>query len=257
MEDYPQNVRELETEKNPVVATDLLSRPEWREVLDWYAYSGDPWEVSVRETARGFQETLDEMEGDNLELSGRMVLTCAVILRAKAEGLKQEDESEEMEEAGEELDEGFWGYEEFDSENYVPDLEVPLKRMQERTISRSELSQAFDSAINVHRRRKGRHEEEEEPEGRDWGMELEEESNFRVRLQRLYRKVKEKLSRGKEVLFSRLLNENTKEEKFEKFMELLHLQSEGRVKCRQEEPFSDIKVELAEEKDQAPNNSNE
>jgi chromatin segregation and condensation protein Rec8/ScpA/Scc1 (kleisin family) len=256
MEDQPYNIRELETGENPVVATDLLNTPEWRDVLDWYAYSGDPWEVSVRDTAQGFQEKLDEMNGDNLELSGRMVLTCAVILRAKAEGLKEEDESEEAEEASGGFDEGFWGYEEFDNENYVPDLDVPLKRIQERTISRNELSQAFDSAIKVHRRRKGRHEEEEEPEDQDWGMELQEESNFRVRLQRLYRKVKEKLSRGKEVLFSRLLRESTKEEKFEKFMELLHLQSEGKVKCKQEEPFSDIKVELAKEENQGSDTSN-
>lgn len=256
MEDQPYNVRELEPGENPVVATDLLNTPEWRDVLDWYAYSGDPWEVSVRDTARGFQEKLDEIDGDNLELSGRMVLTCAVILRAKAEGLKEEGESEEAEETGEGFDEGFWGYEEFDNENYVPDLEVPLKRIQERTISRNELSQAFDSAIKVHRRRKGRHEEEEEPEGQDWGMELQEENNFHVRLQRLYRKVKEKLSRGKEVLFSRLLRESTKKEKFEKFMELLHLQSEGKVKCKQEEPFSDIKVELAKEEDQDSDKSN-
>ncbi|MFW6071113.1 MAG: segregation/condensation protein A [Candidatus Bipolaricaulota bacterium] len=247
MEDYPREVQEFEEGSKPVVSSEVLSSPDWRNVLEWYEYSGDPWEVSVRDTARGFRQELERMEGDNLELSGRMVLTCAVILRAKAEGLSAEGGSVAEEEVEEGLGDGYWGYEEFDSENYIPDLEVPLKRIQQRTVSRNELSEAFSSAIEVHERRKERRENVEEDVSPDWGMDLEDQGSFRVKLQRLYRKVKNKLSQGKRVLFSRLLSENSREEKFQKFMELLHLQSEGKIKCKQEKPFSEIKVELAEE----------
>ncbi len=247
MEDYPEEVQNLEKKGKPVISPDVLDSPDWREVLDWYEYSGDPWEVSVRDTARDFRRELEGMREDNLELSGRMVLTCAVILRAKAEGLSGNDESDEEAEEEDGLEPGYWGYEEFETESYVPDLEVPLKRIKKRTIAKSELGEAFSSALEVHERRMERRTNVENESSPDWGMDLEDEGNFRVKLQRLYRKVKEKLSRGKDVLFSRLLNEDTKEEKFQKFMELLHLQSEGRVKCKQEEPFSEIKVKLAEE----------
>lgn len=245
MEDYPQEVREPPKGEKPVVSTEVLNSPDWRQVLDWYEYSGDPWEVSIRDTARDFQRKLEEMEGDNLELSGRMVLTCAVILRAKAEGLSGEEETDEVIEGEDDLEPGYWGYSEFEAENYIPDLQVPLKRIQERTVSKSELSDAFSSALEIHERRTERRTDLEDEASRDWGMDLGNEGNFRVKLQRLYRKVKKKLSRGKDVLFSRLLDKNTKEEKFQKFMELLHLQSEGKVKCKQEKPFSEIKVELA------------
>ncbi|MBS3787104.1 hypothetical protein KGY79_02775 [Candidatus Bipolaricaulota bacterium] len=233
-------------EGSPVTVRDL-TRPDWRERLDEYTYSTDPWEVSVTELASGFMSELDELSGRNLKISGRMVLTCAVLLRAKAERLAGRDREDEEEELEEGSDVGFWGYEEFESDSYIPELELPLKRMSERAVTKEELSQAFSSAVEVYERREERLETEDEESPYNWGMDLGAEDNFQVKLQRLYRKVKEKLSRGKEVLFSSLLDRETKEEKFEKFMELLHLQSEGKVRCKQEKPFSEIKVELSDE----------
>ncbi|MFW6005928.1 MAG: segregation/condensation protein A [Candidatus Bipolaricaulota bacterium] len=234
-----------EREGSPVTVKDL-TRPDWRERLDEYTYSADPWDVSVTELASGFMRELDKIGGKNLELSGRMVLTCAVLLRAKAEMLGGRVQSNEEEELEEDFNTGFWGYEEFENDSYIPKLELPLKRMSERTVTTDELSQAFSSAVEVYERREERLEEEEETP-HTWGMDLESESNFQVKLQRLYRKVKQKLSRGKEVLFSTLLDRDTKEEKFEKFMELLHLQSEGKVRCQQERPFSEIKIKLTDD----------
>lgn len=226
-----------------------LSRPDWRERLDDYAYNEDPWKVSVADLASGFMREVDEIGGKNLELSGRMVLTCAVLLRAKAERLGGREEPAEEEGFEEEIEPGFWGYEEFENESYIPELELPLKRMSERAVTTDELSQAFSSAVEVYERREERWETEEEDSPYGWGMDLDNEDNFRVKLQRLYRKVKNKLSRGKEVLFSTLLDRDTKEEKFNTFMELLHLQSEGKVQCKQDRPFGEIKVELREDED--------
>ncbi|MFB6291646.1 MAG: hypothetical protein ABEJ25_07995 [Candidatus Bipolaricaulia bacterium] len=241
------------SEENPgftgragVVSAEELSHPDWRDRLDEYVYTEDPWNISVDELASGFMRELDEMGGKNLELSGRMVLTCAVLLRAKAEKLGGRNQSPE-EEFEEEMDQGFWGYEEFENDRYVPSLELPLKRMSERAVTTDELSEAFSSAIEVYERREERWEAEEEESPYGWGMELDDEESFQVKLQRLYRKVKQKFSRGKEVLFSTLLDQDTKEEKFQTFMELLHLQSEGKIQCKQEKPFSEIKVRLQEE----------
>ncbi|MCF7890808.1 segregation/condensation protein A [Candidatus Bipolaricaulota bacterium] len=243
--------KEFVEREGSLVTVKDLTQPDWRERLDEYTYSADPWEVSVTDLATGFRRELDEIGGKNLELSGRMVLTCAVLLRAKAERLGGRGQTDEEEEFEEDLDAGFWGYEEFENESYIPELELPLKRMSERAVTTEELSQAFTSAVKVYERREERWEEEEETPP-SWGMDLESESNFQVKLQRLYRKVKQKLSRGKEVLFSALLDRDTKEEKFEKFMELLHLQSEGKVRCKQESPFSEIKVELSDEPPEEP-----
>ncbi len=229
-----------------LISVEGLLDPHWRERLDQFACDEDPWKISISKMAEEFQRELDRLEGRNLDLSGRMVLTCAVLLRAKAEGLQGRDNGSE-EEFEEEIEPGFWGYEEFEDEHYIPSLDVPLKRVNKRTVTREELKGAFNHAIEVHERREERWEEDRDEVAPDWGMDLEGENNFRVKLQRLYRKVKEKLSRGKEVLFSSLLDRDSKEEKFTKFMELIHLQSEGKISCEQEEPFSEIKVKLNEE----------
>ncbi len=240
-----EDEKKLAGQEGSPVTVSGLTRPDWRERLDEYTCSTDPWKVSVTELASGFMSELDELGGKNLKISGRMVLTCAVLLRAKAERLESRDQEDEEEELEEGSGAGFWGYEEFESESYVPELELPLKRMSERAVTKDELSQAFSSAVEVYERREERLETEEEESSYNWGMDLGGEDNFQVKLQRLYRKVKEKFSRGKEVLFSTLLDRETKEEKFHTFMELLHLQSEGKVRCKQESPFSEIKVELA------------
>ncbi|MFB6215321.1 MAG: hypothetical protein ABEI54_05550, partial [Candidatus Bipolaricaulia bacterium] len=160
-----------EGEGSPVTVKDL-THPDWRERLDEYTYSTDPWEVSVTELASGFMREIDEIGGKNLELSGRMVLTCAVLLRAKAERLGGRDRPDEEEEFEEDLDTGFWGYEEFENDSYIPELELPLKRMSERAVTRDELSQAFSSAVEVYERRE-EHLEEEEETPYSWGMDLE------------------------------------------------------------------------------------
>jgi len=250
MEDYPKEGPEFTRNGIPVVSVEDLNSSKWRDILDWYAYSGDPWEISVVEMAQKYQQELESLDGKNLELSGRMVLTCSVILRAKAEGLIDKGQTEEEDQLEEDFGSEYWGYEEFENEKYIPDLEIPLKRINKRTVTRDELSDAFTNAVDVYERREERWSTEEEDTSPDWGLNFQGKENFQVKLQRLYRKVKEKVSRGKEVLFSRLLNEDTKEEKFRTFMELLHLQSEGKIICKQEEPFSEIEVELREDSPQ-------
>ncbi len=244
MDEASTETDQFEGMSGRVVSVEDLFSPRWREKLDYCAHEADPWEISISEMAEEYQRELDELDEKDLELSGRMVLTCAVLLRVKAEELQGQNSSEE-EEMEEEMEQGFWGYEMFDDANYVPGLDLPLKRINKRTVTRDELRGAFDSAVEVYERREERWSDVEGVEDRDWGMDLEEDENFRVKLQRLYRKVKQKFSRGKEVLFSSLLDRNTKEEKFTTFMELIHLQSEGKVRCKQKEHFGEIKVELS------------
>ncbi len=227
----------------------ILLSPHWQEMLDQYANNRDPWEISVMELARDFEQQLDNLQRKDFELSGRMVISCAVLLRVKAQELGEREESTEEEEFDEMIEPDFLAYEEFDSDQFIPTLEVPIKRINRRSVTKNELESAFHEAIEVHERREERREEESEVRDTDWGINLENKEGFRVRLERLYRRVKQKLSQGKQVLFSTLISRDTKEEKFNTFLELLHLQSEGKLYCRQEEPFSDILIEPGENTD--------
>ncbi len=226
-----------------------LSSPYWQDILDQYASYEDPWEISVVEMARDFQRQLAELQDEDFELSGRMVVSCAVLLRVKAQELGERSEGGEEEEFDEYIEPDFLAYEEFDDEKFVPTLEVPVKRINRRAVTRDELERAFEDAARVYRRREKRRDEEPELEDPDWGIDLDDGEDFHVRLQRLFRKVKKKWSQGKKVLFSTLLNRESREEKFDTFLELLHLQSEGKINCKQEEPFSDILIEVGKDDD--------
>lgn len=228
----------------------ILLSPYWQEMLDQYANNRDPWEISVIELARDFEQQLENLQEKDFELSGRMVISCAVLLRVKAQELGERKESAAEDEFDEMIEPDFLAYEEFDSDQFIPTLEMPVKRINKRSVTKNELESAFEEAIEVHERRKNRREEESEVPDTNWGINLEDREGFRVRLERLYRRVKRKLSQGKQVLFSTLLSRDAKEEKFNMFLELLHLQSEGKLYCQQEEPFSEILIEPGENTDE-------
>jgi len=227
----------------------MLLSPHWQEMLDEYASNRDPWEISVVDLARDFQRQLENLQEKDFELSGRMVISCAVLLRVKAQELGEREEHAQEEEFDDILEPDFLTYEEFDSEQFVPMLEIPVKRINKRAVTRNELESAFEKAKEVHERRRERREQDSDFPEPDWGIVLEDQESFQVRLQRLYRKIKQKLTQGKRVLFSTLLRKNTGEEKFNMFMELLHLQSEGKLSCSQEEPFSEIFIEPGDNSD--------
>ncbi|MFP3952787.1 MAG: hypothetical protein ACLFVS_01530 [Candidatus Acetothermia bacterium] len=229
---------------------ETLASPYWQDILDQYASYEDPWEISVVKMAQDFQRQLKELQEEDFELSGRMVVSCAVLLRVKAQELgDRSSEGIEEDEFDDFVEPDFLAYEEFEDEQFVPTLEVPVKRLNRRAVTRDELEVAFEDAARVYRRREKRRDAEPDLDDPDWGLDLEDGEDLHVRLQRLYRKVKKKWSRGKKVLFSTLLNRKTKEEKFHTFLELLHLQSEGKVECHQEEPFSEILVEVGNHDD--------
>jgi chromatin segregation and condensation protein Rec8/ScpA/Scc1 (kleisin family) len=53
------------------------------------------------------------------------------------------------------------------------------------------------------------------------------------------------LSSGrKKASFKEILSEDTKEEKITKFIHLLHLESENKIRCTQREFLGDIEIEL-------------
>lgn len=232
------------------INSETLSSPHWEEMLDQYASYEDPWEISVINMARDFQRQLENLQDDDFELSGRMVISCAVLLRVKAQELgERQGSTEEDEQMDDFIEPDFLAYEEFEDDQFVPTLDVPVKRINKRAVTADELETAYEDAERVYRRRKKRREDESREEEPDWGLDFGDEENFQVRLQRLYRRVKQKWSQGKRVLFSKLLNRETREEKFNTFLELLHLQSDGKINCKQDEPFSDIVIEVGRDVD--------
>lgn len=230
---YPTGMLSLE---------DLGTR-RWQEIVEDLVSDADPWEISVVEMARHYRRMVEGVDPDNLELTGRMVIVCAWFLRLKAEQLGGQKlvGSEEEELIG--WDEGLYSYEDFGESSFVPLLNVPVKPVNKRLVSKGELREARDDALRVYSRRKERYSYEMENEDSNWwGVEFQDTDGIRKKLDQLFEKVKTMFTRGKRVLFSHLLDQNSEDEKLSKFIQLLHLEGEGKVECKQDEPFGEIEI---------------
>jgi len=72
-------------------------------------------------------------------------------------------------------------------------------------------------------------------------------TDFTDRLSRLFGRIKDLLSGRRVLSFFRLLDRGDKDERVERFFEILHLASEGEIVCSQDEFLGDIEIRLAAE----------
>lgn len=223
-----------------------LTSEKWENTIEKLIENSDVWGLSVADLAKNYRVTISRVGEENLELPGRMLVVCSRVLKTKADDLSGRNNGNGSNGDGAELGgENFFDYAEFAEESFVPSLELPVKREHQRIIAKEELKQARESAIDVYEsRRKGR----EEDEDRQWLEMNFTGKDIRSRLNSLWKKIKDKLKQGTSVIFSELLNEEEdREEKLEKFIHLLHLQSEGKISCKQEQPFGNIEIQQKDE----------
>jgi|GEM_PF-2083533 len=251
IEGQPLRQRDDSSDSLPLGEEELRSR-NWKEKLEELREEPDPWHLSVTDIARSYRTKLVGVSGSDLEISARMIRVCALLLRLKAdllEGKEGEGQWEQQMEEALEEEFGFVPYEEFEQSQFVPQLELPLKRIPTRTVSRQDLARSRREAQKLmEKRKRDRDEQGEEEEDWNWGLTLDDMSGVRDRLQNLYGRIKRKVKRGGRLLFSQLLgDEPDKKDELEEFIHLLHLRGQGKVECEQEEPFGDIEIKVREE----------
>lgn len=245
---FPDTVPNVNNKSNSKLPVEELKSKQWEDAIQKLLSRSDVWGLSVADLAQDYRFIVSQVGGKNLELPGRMLVVCSQLLRTKAEKLEggkngNGSEEEEPEFGGED----FFDYAEFGEETFLPPLQLPVKRTHHRITARKELKRARKSAIEVFHRRMERREEASAEGTSSWlGMDFPEE-DIRSKLNSLWNLIKRKLKKGTSVLFSDLLKENDKEEKLEKFIQLLHLQSEGKISCDQKDPFGKIEIQEAKE----------
>ncbi|MFB6213019.1 MAG: segregation/condensation protein A [Candidatus Nanohaloarchaea archaeon] len=226
--------------------TRMLAEQPWEETLDILTADMDPTEIDIEVLAGRYREYINELQELDLSVSARAVRICAALLNIKAMAIDGEDplqeepeenpmdfdgEMEEIEEdPGPDLEEG-------------PELEMPVKPKPRRRMEFDELKDALEDAIEVKERREERQEERQEL---DQQFEMQEET-LNDRINSLFSRVKDLVSTEEKVEFSRLLEEKSNEEKIEKFMHVLHLENDKKVRCIQEEFLGDLHVKPEEE----------
>ncbi|MDY6774351.1 MAG: segregation/condensation protein A [Candidatus Nanohaloarchaea archaeon] len=228
-------------------SVETISAGNWEKTLKRFTEDMDPWAIDIVELADRYKSYMETVEQFDLEVPGRVILVGAVLLRMKAEILRGEEEDE--------VEEGFDEQMELEEEVVeedggrqlkIPEAvpEPPIKKKGERKVTLDELKDALNKALEIEEERT---ERQETRHVEDYGIEVEEK-DFTDRLENMYEGLKSYVNGGKDALtFSELVEKEENREKIDQFVNLMHLETEERVQCYQEEWLGEIEIELIEQ----------
>ena len=230
------------------IPIDELIGESWEGTLHRLTADMDPWDIDIAELARRYREYIGSLRKLEFVVPGRMVLTCSILLRMQSDDLLAAARPAERNELFEELEEAVEeAAVEWEEPIEPEEFAVPLLRRPRRQVTLGDLRQAFAAAMKVSHRRAerwaGRVEDEEDPfDNYEIGGE-----DFTDRLAALFVKIKKFLSGRRVLSFFRLLERGDKEERVQRFFEVLHLAAQGEILCVQEEFLGDILITLEQE----------
>jgi chromatin segregation and condensation protein Rec8/ScpA/Scc1 (kleisin family) len=121
----------------------------------------------------------------------------------------------------------------------APEFRLPLVRRPRARMSVADLRRALAAALAQGKRRRPR--QALAPE--DLGMDLEEEP-FSKRALRLMRKLLSLVNGNRVIPLRKLVKRGDPREQVARFMELLHLDAEGKVRLFQEEFLGEVLIEV-------------
>jgi len=214
-----------------VFQPERFTRADWEELFREATRGLDPWALDITVLIGRFREFLTKTPVE-MRVPGRMVLASSVLLRMKSERvegkatLKEAVEAVLAKEAAEE---------EEPSAYVAPELRLPLRRRPKARLTISDLRRAFLATIAKPSQPK--------PQTREKKL-LSPEESFRSRALRLLKKLLSMVNGQRVVPFSQILESASPEEKVARFLELLHLDGQGKVRLHQPEFLGEILIEV-------------
>ncbi len=201
----------------------------------------NPWDINVSLLAKKFLSKLKKLKSLNFRLSGKIILASALLLRIKSKHLldveiaqldqllSQEDPIEELEEIAQSIPEISKG-------NILPRTPQP----RERKISVYDLVKALEKALKQeqkkHLNKKNIKHEITIPK--------KPEKDIRTRMKELLTEMKDFFNKQPKILFNDLAPSESREDKINTFVPLLHLENQRALDLIQEEHFGDIEIKL-------------
>jgi chromatin segregation and condensation protein Rec8/ScpA/Scc1 (kleisin family) len=224
----------------------------WKTMIMESVKSGemDPWDVDISYIATKFLEMLKNLSDMNFKVSGKVVLTSALLLKLKSRRFLEEDithlddliassHQPEYDEFSEEQSDGAFvdGKARFslDGENFELHKRTPLAR--KRKVSVYDLIDALEQALEVSKRRQIR-ERVNAPEV----IVPQNLFDISASMDELHKVVESHLSAKDMVSFSQLIPSHAREDKIMTFIPLLHLRNARKVDLHQDEHFTDFHV---------------
>jgi len=227
----------------------ILKEQPWEETLDLLTADMDPHSVDIAVLADRYRDYIEELQELDLTVSARAIRILAALLNMKSMAIDgedplQEEEAENPMDFNGDLDDVFDEEEDEGPDLETgPELEMPVKPRPRRRMDIDELKGALEDAMEVKERREERQERRQEI---DQQFEMQEKT-INEKINSLFSRVKNMVSSNEKVEFSNLLEEKSNEEKIEKFMHVLHLENDKKVRCIQEEFLGDLHVKPEDE----------
>jgi len=203
----------------------------------------DPWNIDVSELTQRFLVVVKKLKELDLQISGKMILAAALLVKLKSDKFMGEDLSdfdrlfEEPEEDSIFDDEDDYGREQYERFKKVKRPLIPrTPQPRKRKVSIYDLVNALDKALTVKRRRVLREMSYEEISIPDKGV------NITDLIDNVYKRIKRHLTLKKKskVRFKDLVPSRSKTDMVYTFIPILHLSQLRRVDLEQQEAFADI-----------------
>lgn len=236
----------METARIAELPIDELVGCTWEEVLQRLTSDMDPWDIDLAVLARRYRDYMQALRELEFEIPGRMVLTCSILLRMKSDVLLAMERPTDRDGLVAELEDAIDAeLENWEMPSNPDEFYLPVLRRPRRQVTLLDLRDALKAAMKVSRRRAERLIEQVELEDDD-PFEIFEigGTDFAGRLRALFERIVSLLSGRRMVSFFKLLDRGDKEERVERFFEVLHLAAEGQISCSQEEFLGDILIQL-------------
>jgi segregation and condensation protein A len=226
----------------------------------------DPWDIDIQKFANEYIETIKKLKRLNFRISGKVILSAALLLKIKTRHLGLDDFIMLTNDEEDNFEEGDF---EFDEDEYIDPDEAKIMKLsnhirhntkrkyliqhktvtlRSRKVTVVELMGALKKAIEVDRRRETRRARIEDFED----VTIDPEKIFEAKKEKITDRIKKIHSdvlkmygrTNSPVDFDELVGGLNYKEKIAIFLPLLHLANHGKVNIIQEKSFDKILLEV-------------
>lgn len=220
----------------------------WQALLKESVKSGemDPWDIDISKLTHEYIDMIKKMQGDNLRISGKVILAAAILLRIKSTKLLEEDVAGFDALLADNEDELL-----YEDGVMAPQIDRTIYRNlklyprtpqpRKKKVSIYDLIEALQKALEVSKRREMR-QKVELPEF----VVPELEFDIDEVITKLQKQIADWFSEKKETLtFTHLVPDDNREGRMFTFIPLLHLTNSRHIDLEQDTHLGEIRIKVA------------
>ncbi len=222
----------------------ILKEESWEELIyNIVSYENlDPWDINIIKLTDSFLSYIDGIKTLDFRIPAKVVLVAAILLKLKSDILSplKMGGNEYYPEDIKILDQ----YEQVRLEIENIELKPPMERHVKRKVTVDELIDALRKAMKV----KEKKDTIRRKLGKRIKAEIGEEEDIEVRIKNLMSDIDMLIGKLKtdKVMFSKIVEEWSRDEIVRHFMPLLYLAARGKVNAEQREFFKEIFISKKE-----------